>query len=114
MAQFRLHDFIDVGTHGYIDATSWQVAKDPDFKEIIDQSLHDTVNIYTWNSPLPDDAGWFYADLDNLYARVKVHILESESDWYVMEPKNQNDQEFVITENGEVVKRVNSLEAGIR
>jgi hypothetical protein len=92
MAKLEINDYIDIGTGGFHNATSWQVAKDPEFKEIIDESLKDTVNVKEWHTMLPkrpEDGPGYYADLDMLYARVKVHVDEYESPWEVLEPKSQ-------------------------
>jgi len=113
MAHFSLSTFLDVGCHGYIDATSWQVAKDVNFTDIIDESLHDTTNIWNWVSPLPNGSGGCYGDLPEVHLRVKVHILESSSPWFYVGYMNQNDQTFIITENHQIVDTVNSLTAGI-
>ena len=98
MALLRLNDFIDLNVKGYHDATSWQFATDPEFKDIIDESLHDEVNLTEWVSMLPKKDGGYYADLDQLWARVKLHIDHNESPWYVCPPKNQNDQTIIVTE----------------
>lgn len=111
MAHFSLNDFIDINTKTFHDATSWQVALDQEFTQIIDQSLHDTVNLYIWVSMLPmiGVPGQYYADLDNLYARVKVHIGDEESPWYNMPPKNQNDQTILVTELDGTTTTYNSI-----
>lgn len=115
MATFRVDEYIDFLTKGYHDGTTWQVALDPDFEHIIDESIHDKVNIKTWKSMLPKiGTSGYYADLDNLYARVKIHILDDVSDWYIMEPKNQNDQTIVYTEEGQSDQSYNSLEIGLK
>jgi len=114
MAKFKLLDFIDVGTQGYHDATSWRITKDAAGKHVIDQSLNDKVNLYVWDSPLPDGNGGYYADLNTIYLWVKVHILGSVSDWLRLPPVNQNNQQFIITENGLVVNTVNSITTGIQ
>lgn len=115
MATFYIDDYIDFGTKGYHNATSWQVAIDPQFEKIIDQSLDDKINVKQWNSPLPRiDAAGFYKDLDNIYVRVKVHIFNSVSPWFVLpEVLDQNKQLVTYTENGIVVKTANSLAIGL-
>lgn len=102
MATIKLHDYIDYGTGGYLTAVSYQFALDVNFTKIIDESLHDTVNLTEWTSMLPKigEAG-YYADLDKLYARVKVHVDEYSSPWFILTPQNQNIQDVVITEKGE-------------
>lgn len=103
MAKLVINDYLDVGTGGFHNASSWQVAKDPKFTKIIDESIADTENVKEWHTmlpKLPEDGPGYYADLDNLYARVKVHVDEHESPWFVLEPKSQNVQDVVITEQG--------------
>lgn len=114
MAKFCINDYIDLGTQGYHNATSWEVALDPEFIYIIDFTYKNTVNVKCWNSMLPKlDGSGYYADLDRLYARCKVWIDDFESEWFVCEPKNQNDQKYVITEEGKENIIVNGLELGI-
>ena len=115
MAMFYIDDYIDFGTKGYHSATSWQVALDPNFTKIVDESIEDKINVKEWNSPLPKiDANGYYKDLDNLYVRVKVHIFNSVSPWFVIkEPINQNNQIVNYTEKGIVIKTANSLEIGL-
>lgn len=112
MAYMEVLEYTDVGTGGEHDCTSWQFAKDPEFTKIIDESLEDTVNIKKWVSMLPKlpedlppgcqegDPEYYYKDLDNVYGRFKVHIGEFVSEWFECEPKSQNWQEVVITEEG--------------
>lgn len=101
MAKITIIDIIDVGSGSYHNATSWQVALDPEFTQIIDESLIDTVNVKEWHSMLPKISGsGYYADLDLLYARVKVHIDNYESPWFILRPKSQNIQNVTITEEG--------------
>jgi len=114
MATLRINDFIDIGTHGYHNASSWQVALDENFEQIIDESLSDKINIEEWSSMLPEINGkGFYKDLSNLYARCRVHIDHNVSPWYVMKPKNQNDQLYLITEEGKQEFLLDGLETGI-
>ena len=107
MAYIRVLDYIDIGTGGYLDAVSYQIAKDKDFTKIIDESLHDTIHTDVWHSmlpKLPEDkkpgTSDYYADEDELWARVKVHIGKHESPWVVLKPGNQNKQNVIITEEG--------------
>lgn len=101
MAHIILDDYIDVGSGGDHDATSWQVAVDPEFKYIIDESLHDTVNLTRWYTMLPKiDGDGYYADLSEVYARVKIHVREHESPWFNLGPADQNAQQVRITEEG--------------
>jgi len=113
MARFEINDYMDIGTIGYHDATTWEVALDEEFTQVIDTSVHDFVNVTTWNSPLPVINGeGVYKDLDKLYLRVKIHIGDTTSPWYVAEYKNQNKQIVNFVENDEIVESVDSLEIG--
>ena len=50
---------------------------------------------------LPEDGGTgYYADLTRLYARVKVHVNGYVSEWFILNPKDQNVQDVIITEKG--------------
>lgn len=104
MAYMEILDYTDIGTGASHDATSWQFAKDPDFTQIIDESLNDTVNIKKWVSMLPkrpEDGDGYYKDLDMVYGRFKIHAGGYESRWFEAEPKSQNYQEVTITEEGQ-------------
>ena len=99
MALLRINDLIDINTKGFHNATTWQVALDENFTQIIDESIKDTINVKEWHTMLPkiNEVG-YYADLDNLYARAKVWIDDNVSEWFVMEPKNQNKQKIIVVE----------------
>jgi len=111
LASIKIIDYIDVGSGGLHSATSWQIAKDSEFKFIIDESLNDQVNIKEWHSMLPKlpiDGVGYYADLDELYARVKIHVGEDNvSEWFPLDPESQNIQDVTITE-GDVVTNTTS------
>lgn len=102
MALVRYKDYIDIGSGGPVDAVSYQVALDENFTQIIDQSLHDTVNLDHWYTMLPKIgvANEYYADESKLWARVKIHVDTFESPWFVIGPKDQNKQDVIITEEG--------------
>lgn len=113
MARFKVDDYISLGTSSCPIASSWQVALDAEFTQIIDETLYDKHNVYEWNTPLPKINGdGYYADLDKLYCRVKYHVLNGESDWYILPVGNQNDQEVILKQDGVEIERFNSLEAG--
>jgi hypothetical protein len=61
--------------------------------------------------PKADGTG-YHNDLDNLYARFRIWEGDTCSDWFYCQPKNQNDQTVIYTENGNVVKTANSLLIG--
>ena len=114
MAMLRIDDYFDFGTNTVHNASSWQFALDSDFVQIIDESLDDKVNVKTWHSQLRRlDGPGYYKDLDKLYARVKVHIDNTVSPWYVIPTGNQNDQEVIVTEEAGSQVTYNSLEIGL-
>lgn len=114
MALFTIKNYYDFLTKGYHNATTWEVALDPEFTQIIDRTVKDTTNVKYWHSMLPKITGTgYYADLDKVYARCKVFIDDDESDWFIVEPVNQNDQIITYTEDGKEDIIVNSLEIGM-
>ena len=115
MARFKVGDYLALGCSTYPIASSWQVALDDQFTQIIDQTIEDKDNITEWNSPLPKiGQEGFYADLDELHVRVKYHVGNGSSEWFVLSGVgNQNDQEVIVTYEGEIIDTFNSLEAGI-
>jgi len=114
MAQFELRSFIDVGTQSYHTYTSWRVTRDVAGLDIIDESIKDASNLYTWNTPLPDGLGGFHADLNEIHLWIRVHTLETDQPWQYIGVANQNDQQFIITENGNIIDQLNSISAGIQ
>ena len=106
MAWIQVNSYIDIGTGGNHEATSWQFAKDKDFTLIIDESIEDRVNVKKWHSMLPKrpedktnpDAEEYYSDLDELWARCKIHVGETVSDWYVIGPRSQRLQKVLVTD----------------
>lgn len=102
MAHINVRDFIGIGLDmSTLTAVSYTFAKDKNFEKIIDQSIHDTTHLEKWTSPLPklpEDGEGYYSDLTTLYARIKLHFGEHSSPWWVLEMKNQTDQNVVITE----------------
>jgi len=112
MALFKLNDFIDYSTYGVITDVSWQVALDSGFTQVIEESLNDSVNIREWYSMLPvigATDGSCYADLDNVYARVKINVGGAVSNWFNLIPLNQNDQTIYVTELNNSTSIYNSI-----
>lgn len=106
-----IEDYIDLSTKGYHNASSYQVALDENFEHIIDQTIKDKINVKSWHTMLPKiDGTGYYADLDKVYARVKVFIDNDESPWFTVVPLNQNDQTMMITEEGKETLYLNSIE----
>ena len=101
MAHITIDDVIDIGTGGYHNATSIEIAEDPDFLLLIDATYKDTVHVKKWYSQLPKrDGTGYHADLSKLYVRVKVFVDDNESPWFVLDVADQNKQDVIITEEG--------------
>lgn len=106
MASLTVNSYIDIGTGGVHNMSSWQFAKDEEFTQIIDQSMEDEINIKKWHSKLPKreedksdpDAEEYYTELDVLWGRVKIRVGETWSDWYVIGPKSQRNQRVMVTD----------------
>lgn len=106
MAKISIIDFIDIGTGGPHDATTWKIFKDKEKTILIDQSIKDTVNLIEWHSPLPkeDGSGEFYNDLREFYVEVTIHANGYDSDPKTTGPHNQLFEEIDITDGDNVVK----------
>ena len=102
MARLYVGDFIDIATGAGHEATSRQVAKDKDFTQIIDESLLDYQNITEWVTPLPkrpEDGPGFYKAEEELYARMRIHMGNTASNWVVVGPETQQFQKITITQD---------------
>lgn len=112
--------YIDIGTGGKHNATTWIVAKDKFFNRIIDQSLKDTVNLKEWTTPLPklpEDKidplkDEFYSDLETLYLKVIIHIDGFDSPPVEVGPFSQLDQEVLVTKDKEILEKTTAKDLG--
>lgn len=112
--------YIDIGTGGKHNATTWVVAKDKFFNRIIDQSLKDTVNLKEWTTPLPklpEDKidplkDEFYSDLETLYLKVIIHIDGFDSPAVEVGPFSQLDQEVLVTKDREILEKTTAKDLG--
>lgn len=92
-------------------STSYQISKDINFTDIIDESIKDTVNLLEWNSPLEDGMGGHYKDLPIMYARVKFHFgtdTNKDSEWIVLDSFDQIHPIILDTDEEDNIVRVNS------
>ena len=72
MAHIIIENYLTLGSGSSLAATSYQVAKDPEFTKIIDE-IHESREFrLKWWTPLPKPGGGFYSDEIELYARVKL------------------------------------------
>ena len=105
MAFIKLIDYIDVGSGGPIDHISYQVALDPEFTQIIDESLDNSVDLEVWHTPLPRlDGPGFYNDLDKLYGRLKIHSNGFVSEWFDAPVESQLSYPITITDGDTVTE----------
>lgn len=121
MARLIVGEFIEVLTNGVVTAVDYQVAKDDKFEKIIDESLNDEVNLEYWDTPLPkreedkvEGESEFYSDLEEIYARIRIHIDNTISNWLVIGPYSQTKQKVLITEDGEEKEWTDSHKVGWR
>ena len=71
-----LKHYDDIGSGGPQVASSFEIALDPEFKNIIDATYFNRNALESWTSPLPKidgPAGTYYTNLDKLYARGRVY-----------------------------------------
>lgn len=110
MAMLKIIDYIDIGTGGYHDATSWFVAKDKDIKypsqftKLIDSSEKDKINVKQWYTPLPklpEDGEGFYGDETELYAYCIIWVGNYSSELFCLGKIDQTKQDIVVTEEGQ-------------
>lgn len=122
MATLRILSYETIGSNSKHESSSWQIALDPKFKYIIDESIEDTVNLTSWTTPLPkrpehkefgDDVLEFYTDEVALYARVRLRIGNVSTSWLDVPVKTQLYQEYDVTENGNETYTSNSIDLGM-
>ena len=115
MARLSIDDYESLGCEGYPTAATWQVFLDEERTQLIDETVHDEVNVMEWHSMLPKvDGVGYYSILDKLYGRVKLFIDDIESDWFDIDVVNQNEQTILITEEGQPDRYINKIEIGMR
>lgn len=95
MAHIEIKHYLILGSGSSLAATSYQVATDPLFTDIIDE-IHESREFrLKWWTPLPKKNGGFHKDLTELYARVKLFReddngqLYATDDWFVLPVANQ-------------------------
>lgn len=111
MAKFEILDFIDIGTGGPHDATTWRVYKDKEKTILLDESIKNEKDLLVWHSPIPkeDGSGEFYFDLREFYVEAIIHANGHDSEPYFIGPFNQLDYKIKIT-NGENVEEISTKE----
>lgn len=103
MAYVTVTDYIDVGTGSGFSAATIETYKDEEKTILIERKKiykNSLGEFHTALPKIPEDGKGFYKDLDMVYARIKIHIGKYESSWFDLEPKSQNYQKVIITEEG--------------
>jgi hypothetical protein len=71
-----LKHYDDIGSGGPQVAASFEIALDPDFKQIVDATYFNREHLESWSSALPKIGGpdgTYYTNLEKLYARGRVY-----------------------------------------
>ena len=92
MARITIKKYLSLGADTPLVATSYQVALDSNFTEIIDEIHQSEEFKLEWFTPLPkrDGSGKFYSDETELHARVRLFLrdenneLYAPDDWYIL------------------------------
>lgn len=117
MATFKLSKYVIIGSGSGIDAASWWVAKDKDFKKIIDKTERDPSALTEWSSmlpKLPEDGGkGYYKNLKELYVKVQIHVGRTSSGPFITGPFTQRSLPIVITEQDKEDIVTNTDEIGM-
>ncbi len=110
MARMYLKDYIDVGSGGPITAIHYQVAKDPEFKLLIDEKMKKDGDLREWVTPLPkrpEDGEGFYKDLPEVFGRLMIFSgpnQEYSSEWFECPVESQLSYPIKITDGDEVIE----------
>lgn len=95
MAHITIEKYLTLGSGSSVAAASYQVAKDPNFTDIIDEIHESRENRFKWYTPLLKPTGGNYGDETQLYARVKIFredengVLYATDDWFNIPMANQ-------------------------
>ena len=132
-----LKHYDDIGSGGPQVAASYEIALDPEFKQIIDATYFNTTALEKWTSPLPridGPNGTFYTNKEKLYARGKIYcgVIPTSFDvrnwasdeevdaacdatgsifysqWSDVAIGTQTYQDVIITEDNEVILKTTS------
>lgn len=96
MAKIEIKKYLSLGASTPLVATSYQIALDSNFTQIVDEIHQSEEYKLEWSSPLPKINGTgFYSDETALYARIRLFlrdendILYAPDDWYVLPVMSQ-------------------------
>ena len=117
MAKVLLKDFFINNSTTQIVAVTWQIALDPEFNVILDESIFDTENILMWEPLILHKGTGQKLDSDEeLYARLKIYTIDAgvtnESDWFNAKLIDPNDVEKDLTHKGKIVSRIKNNKDG--
>lgn len=107
MAKIEIKNYLSLGANTPLIATSYQIALDDKFTQIVDEIHQSEEHKLEWSSPLPKINGTgFYSDQTVLHSRVRLFlrdendILYAPDDWFVLPVMSQpeyNKQHETIT-----------------
>ena len=112
MAKFYLKDYVKTNDVSGVVAVSWQIALDPTFILLVDETIENRTDIDVWSSPLKRiDSQGLYDDSTKLYVRVKIYTENNgelfESDWYPVELNDVDDRIVNLTDKyGNVISQI--------
>jgi len=115
LARIFLEDFITFATGIEHTATSYRVWREIEKINLVDESIMDKFNLREWNTPLPDGNGGYLRDMVGLFAEIKIHFGDVESEWYMINPTGDQflqqikveylDGQIVILDSRNNIKR---------
>lgn len=93
MATFKILNIETFALSEPHTSTDWEIAKDREFKEILDSSIEDPVNLLEWRTPIltsdgPYDGGY------PVYGRIRVRYGLVPSPYYYFDPCNERGIEI--------------------
>ena len=98
MANIEINKYLTLGASTPLIATSYQVALDKNFTQIIDEIHKSEEHKLFWSTPLPKiNASGFYGNETAIYARVRLFLKDDKGnlfapdDWYVLPVMSQVD-----------------------
>lgn len=96
MAKIEILKYLSLGAETPLVATSYQIALDADFTQIVDE-IHESIeHRLLWETTLPKrDGTGFYSDEETLHSRVRLFLrdengaLYAPDDWYLLPVQSQ-------------------------
>ena len=84
MATLKIIDVIDIAMTSEHTSSSWQIATDGDFDDILLDIVKDVDNLLELRTVIRNHDGTIYEFDRNTYGRVKMHYDEVDSTWFTI------------------------------